>query len=351
MYPKKDSTDLRERRLTDSTDNATNEGRWLLLIHQIPHKPSYFRVKMWRRLQRLGAVALKNSVYVLPLNDQAYEDFQWVSREIASEGGEASVCTARFVEGISDDQIEALFNTARGADYAEIAKDVKQLAAETARLPAAERRSQAEGEVVRLRQRFEDTKAIDFFAASEGEAAERSLESLEERLRKPSGGSKAGRISQDSKVRGATWVTRRSIHVDRMASAWLIRNFIDPEATFKFAGSRHAPAPGEFRFDMFEAEFTHEGDRCTFEVLLDRFKLSDPGLRAIAEIIHDIDLKDSKFGRPEAVGIDLVMTGITLTEQQDTARLERASAVLADLHAYFRRKSERDRRGRKSPRK
>jgi hypothetical protein len=326
---------------------TTNEGRWLLLIHQIPHKPSYFRVKMWRRLQRLGAVPLKNSVYILPLNDQSYEDFQWVSREIVAEGGEASVCTARFVEGISDEQIEALFNSARGSDYAEITKDVKQLATQTARLPAAQRRSHAEADVGRLRKRLEETRGIDFFSAPEGEAAERSLESLEARVKQPMANDQKSGSAQSQEIRGATWVTRRSIHVDRMASAWLIKNFIDREASFRFVGSRYSPASGEYRFDMFEAEFTHEGDRCTFEVLLDRFGLSDPALRAIGEIIHDIDLKDGKFGRPEVAGIELMINGITMSQKKDEDRLERATAILADLYTFFGRKTQSSRRARK----
>src|SRR5579863_2240081 len=93
-----------------------SEARWLLLIHQIPPKPNYFRVKIWRRLQRLGAVAIKNSVYVLPKSDQAQEDFEWVLREIVQEGGDATLCEARLVEGLSDEQVEALFYAARDAD-------------------------------------------------------------------------------------------------------------------------------------------------------------------------------------------------------------------------------------------
>ncbi len=150
--------------------------------------------------------------------------------------------------------------------------------------------------------------------------------------------------------RARTWVTRRSIHVDRIASAWLIRRSIDPEATFKFVASRHAPAEGEVRFDMFAAEFTHEGDRCSFEVLLERFGIEDPALRAIAEIVHDIDLKDAKFGRPETAGIESLIAGLTLLHKTDEARLERGGAALSDLHAYFRRKAHREpRRGKEKP--
>src|SRR6476659_3797612 len=86
----------------------TGEGRWLLLIHQLPPKPDYFRVKIWRRLQTLGAVAIKNSVYALPFSPQASEDFQWLRKEITGGGGEASVCRATFVDGLADPQIESL---------------------------------------------------------------------------------------------------------------------------------------------------------------------------------------------------------------------------------------------------
>src|SRR2546428_4840077 len=104
------------------------EGRWLLLIHQLPPKPDYFRVKIWRRLQALGAVAIKNSVYALPFSAQASEDFQWLRKEITAGGGEASVCRAMFVDGLSDQQIEGLFRTARDAEYAEVARAAETVA-------------------------------------------------------------------------------------------------------------------------------------------------------------------------------------------------------------------------------
>src|SRR6266849_5585140 len=104
------------------------DTRWLLLIHQIPPKPDYFRVKIWRRLQRVGAVAIKNSVYVLPKNDQTLEDFQWTVREITEGGGDAWICEAGFVEGISSEQVEVLFRAARDADYAAISEEAKELA-------------------------------------------------------------------------------------------------------------------------------------------------------------------------------------------------------------------------------
>jgi Protein ChrB, N-terminal len=132
---------------------------WVLLIHQIPPKPGYFRVKVWRRLQRLGAVALKNSVYVLPKDDQTMEDFQWIRREIEAGGAEASICEATFLEGISNPQVEALFHAARDADYAEIASEATR-ATRARGIDAEQRRRQVE----RLRKRFDEVTGIDLKA-------------------------------------------------------------------------------------------------------------------------------------------------------------------------------------------
>jgi hypothetical protein len=134
--------------------------------------------------------------------------------------------------------------------------------------------------------------------------------------------------------RGRTWVTRSGIKVDRMASAWLIRKFIDPQARFKFVPAKgYVPQKNEVRFDMFEAEFTHDGDLCTFEVLVERFGLADPALRPIAEIVHDVDVKDAKYGREEAPGIGQVVAGIAAAHPDDEARLERGSALFEDMYA------------------
>src|SRR3990170_1897740 len=316
------------------------EGRWLLLIHQIPPKPNYFRVKIWRRLHRLGAVAVKNSVYVLPKSDQAQEDFQWVLREIAEGGGEASLCEARFVEGLSDEQIQELFQAARSSDYRQIAEEARRIAKSLpANLRAEDnRRGQAEIEVDRLKRRLAEVVAIDFFGAPGREAAQGLIFGLEARLHPTGPGMRSATPGKArlEELRRRTWVTRKGIHVDRMASAWLIRRFIDADASFKFVPGRgYKPEVGELRFDMFEAEFTHEGDNCTFEVLMDRLGLMDPALRPIAQIVHEIDLKDSKFGRHETAGIDRLIAGIAMAHKDDEIRLARAAAVFDDLYEYF----------------
>ncbi len=319
----------------------TGEPRWLLLIHQIPPKPDYFRVKVWRRLQKIGAVAIKNSVYVLPKNDQALEDFQWTLREITEGGAEGSICEADFIDGLSNDQVEALFRAARDADYAAIAEEARELARA---LQLRGKSNVDEGPnlqtaVERLRRRLSEVVAIDFFDALGRQAAEELVSELEARFGASARDQAASRANAQE-FRGRVWVTRKGIHVDRMASAWLIRRFIDPKAEFRFVAARgYRPQKDEIRFDMFEAEFTHQGDRCTFEVLLDRMALSTAPLHAIGEIIHDIDLKDTKFGRPEVAGIDRLITGICTAHKDDDTRLARAVALFDDLHESFARRS------------
>ena len=141
------------------------------------------------------------------------------------------------------------------------------------------------------------------------------------------------------RLKGRTWVTRTGVYVDRIACAWLIRRFIDPSATIRFApGKGYEPKEGELRFDMFEGEFTHEGDRCSFEVLLVRAGLNDPALRTIAEIVHDIDLKDAKFGREETAGIAHLITGIATANADDEGRIAQGAPVFDNLYQYFRSK-------------
>lgn len=320
----------------------STDSRWLLLIHQIPPKPDYFRVKIWRRLQRLGAVAVKNSVYVLPKSEQSQEDFQWVLREVIDSGGEASLCEARFVDGLSDDEVMNLFRSAREADYRRISQEAERLAASINKRSkaASESGKPAAIELERLQKRIADVAAVDFFGAPGRDTAERSIFSVETRLRERSSPAKAtggGWDIQD--LQGRTWVTRKGIHVDRMASAWLILRFIDPKAHIKFVPAKgYQPQTEELRFDMYEAEFTHEGDLCTFEVLLRKTGLKEPPLRSIAEIVHDIDLKDSKFAREETVGIDRLISGIAMRHKDDERRLARASDMFDDLYEYFKRK-------------
>ena len=315
---------------------------WLLLIHQLPAKPAYLRVKVWRRLQDIGAVAVKNAVHALPMNEETQEDFEWLLREIREGGGEAFVCEARLIDGLSDEEVRTLFDRARDADYAELSKEVEALSKSLLRRKASrDRTTELRTQIARLRKRLAEIAAIDFFGAIGRETAEELLRSLEAQLDKdePVASKAKPEPSLAETLRNRTWVTREGVYADRIASAWLIRRFIDPEARFKFvSGKGYRPQEGELRFDMFEAEFTHEGDKCTFEVLLERAALKDSALRAIAEIIHDIDLKDDKFGRTEVAGIRTLLDGIRVSTSDDARRIERGSEAFNDLYEFFRKK-------------
>ncbi len=311
------------------------EKEWLVLIHQIPPKPGYLRVKIWRRLQRLGAVALKNSVYVLPRNDQALEDFSWIVGELRASGAEGAVLEARVLEGITSSQLEALFHAARDADYSEVAEEARRLLKSRREDPVVLR-----AELERLHCRFAEVEAIDFFSAPGRLVTEGLLAEVELRMRPDLEDEEvAAPRLQRKELRDRTWVTRTGVHVDRIASAWLIRRFIDPKARFKFVAAKgYRREAGELRFDMFDGEFTHEGDRCTFEVLLHRLGLEDRALKHIGEIVHDLDFKDAKFERDEASGVGQAVAGICLLQREDEARLARGAELFEALYESFRRK-------------
>lgn len=312
-------------------------ARWLLLVHQLPSKPASERVRIWRRLRTLGAVALKNAVYALPASEQAREDFEWMLKEINSIAGEALICEARLINGLSDRDVRAMFAAARDEDYAALAKEARSLE-ELLRQEPPLTLADATTRLARLKASAAQIVAIDFFGASGRETVDGLLAALDARLQDKSSRRAATPRVPTTIFRNRVWVTRQGVHVDRIASAWLIRRFIDPDATFKFVpGHAYIPQPSELRFDMFEAEFSHEGDCCTFEVLLSRLGLADPALAAIAGIVHDIDLKDGKFGREETPGIAHLITGLAMTTDDDSQRIERGGVMLDGLYQYVRK--------------
>ena len=284
---------------------------------------------------------MKNSVYVLPDGDQSVEDFQWIRREIVDGGGDGSVCRAAFIDGLTDDQLRDAFRAARDADYEEIAGGRACASARSAGTRSGRhfgaRRGRRDADCGK---RFATVAAIDFFEASGRAAADEALNALELKLAHAE--RQAGRRRTVARgpreYRARTWVTRKGVFVDRIASAWLIRRFIDPDARFRFVDPEtYRPMPGELRFDMFEGEFTHEGDRCTFETLVFRFGLeNDAALMAIAEVVHDIDLKDAKYERPDTPGIETLLGGIARNTPNDDERIEHGGALFSALYASAR---------------
>jgi hypothetical protein len=314
---------------------------WLLLIHQLPAKPAYARVKVWRRLQALGAVTVKGAVYALPANAETQEDFAWLAKEIVEAGGEAMICEAALVEGLSDHEMQGLFDQARDEDYAKIAAEAREIATRRSEDMTDRELAETASQVTRLRKQLDAVVAIDFFGANGRLAAQGLVSGLEANLQKEDAMPAVEPAPAPGPLSNRTWVTRRGVQIDRIASAWLIRRFIDKAASFKFVpSSGYQPEPGELRFDMFEGEFTHRGDRCTFEVLLGHAALSDPALGAIGEIVHDIDLKDDKYGRAETAGVKSLIAGIAMPGADDEQRLARGAVLLDGLYDSFALKKD-----------
>lgn len=281
---------------------------------------------------------MKNSVYVLPNSDDGLEDFEWLAQEIRKQGGEATICEARFVDGVTDGRLIDRFKRAREADYRDVEVSAKAL------LEVVDDESTSGGKgpsirskIQRLSRRLEDIVSIDYFDADGRLTAAAVVERVAAPVAHPVSSTSDDRVPTSVEIGGGrTWVTRAGVKVDRIASAWLIRRFIDPTARFVFTTARNHPAAkGELRFDMFGGEYTHVGDSCTFESLLVAFRLSEPALVALGEIVHDIDCKDEKFGRPEGSGVATAISGLVARTTEDAVRLERGGALFDDLYEHF----------------
>ncbi len=310
--------------------------RWLLLVHQLPAKPAYARVKIWRQMQEIGAINVKGAVYMLPSGDEALSKFKHILKLIETHGGEGVLYESELLAGMRHDQLRGLFNAARDTDYQAVTDELRSLSLSWKK--AKKPKAHPVTALSRIAQRLAALGKIDFFHAPGRRAAEALLARLEHSHITKEPLAKSKRSFGPNDMIGKTWVTRQDIHVDRIACAWLIKRFVDPEGNLKFVpGKQYEPGPGEYRYDITDGEFTHEGDNCSFETILSRTRIADPALKAIAEIIHDIDLQDGKFDHPETVGISHVISGICRTQGSDDARVSRGSELFDDIYEQFRR--------------
>ena len=304
-------------------------GSWLFLLFNLPAKQSSDRVKVWRRLKKFGAIQLKTSTYVLPDEPVHYERFQWLAKEIVDTGGEATLVRFKDIEGMPHAAIVALFNEARARDYDELFEPLNLL------IKDDKARKQSSNQLQKLRQRFQEIRDIDYFQSSRGEDLQRLLqkaEALEAPKKKPE---TIMRLRAED-YRGKSWVTRPRPEIDRVGSAWLIRKFIDPSAKFVF-GNAPAEFPKAIPYDMFEVEFSHHGDYCTFETLIQRFSIRDRAVLRLAELIHDADVEDDKFHRVEGFGIEQIFKGWAKQGLSDQEILAKGFECFDALYAQFKR--------------
>jgi hypothetical protein len=316
---------------------GTIGGRWLVLIHQLPPRPSNLRVRVWRRLQHLGAVAFRHSVYVLPNTAETREDFEWLRAEILGLGGSATVMVADITNADDVEDLLEQFREPPRRDYDVLAREIKK---------ALERRRTGRGrssdpvagrEAKEMRERFARIRSRDYFEAESGPRAAdllRKLETAASNLtREPAKRTKKA----GGTFRGRTWVTRARPGVDRMASAWFIRRFVDRQARFMFVSANQGIPAGRIPFDMFGVEFGHHGSHCTLETLIDRFAVRDPAAERLAQVVHDLDLKDGHYDLPECATTGRLVDGLRRLYADDNQLLAQGMVMMEALYRSFAR--------------
>lgn len=318
-----------------------NKEEWLLVFYSVPSQPVSNRMKIWRKLAKTGAVQLKGAVYVLPASEEHREFFQWLISEVTSMGGDGAFARSSAIEPMDDAEIKKLFTGQRDREYRELEKNLEPLERKIESIRKGTRQQDRRvladmlGRIVR---EFDDVKKRDFFSSERGREMTKRIQQAQTAMNSL-GKSGAGsppllKSKQPDQYRGREWVTRTRPFVDRMASAWLIRKLIDPSAAFRFIREEDLKSvpSGSVVFDMKGGEFTHHGDLCTFEVLVKTFSIRDKAVRSIAEIVHDLDIKDDKYEHAETAGVEDILTGIRKSATDDGDALERGMAVFELLY-------------------
>jgi hypothetical protein len=295
---------------------------WLLLVFSLPAKSASQRVEIWRKLQRYGMLALRSSGYVLPNTAANQERMEWLATAIRTYRGQASVVQVQGFDDLPADRLKRLFVEARSHDYQKLLHETKKLIA----LPPSRRPG---GRFNRIRRRFLELQDIDFFGNPLRARLEKLLAKADE-----SKTAKSGRKNKkkSGEYVNRLWMTRPHPGIDRVSSAWLIRRFIDPKASFVF-GAEPSAHPDAIPFDMFCPQgFGHIGEDCTFETLYKQFSIRDGRVKRIAQIIHDADLGDEKFGRAEGLGLDKVLSGWAKQDLPDDELLQRGMDLIEGLN-------------------
>lgn len=323
---------------------------WLVLIYYLPPEAGSARVRIWRKMKKLGMVSFRNSVYFLPFSEEHYEITQWLCQEIQKAGGEATLLKTQSVENLTDEEVADFFRKARGEEYGQVALVAEDLHVRLVALGSARGKAGKDvgaagmiglvDELKGIEKRLSEIREIDFFGAPGRRQAEETASRCRQDVRRlqkqeeppdKSAGQRQPRLDH-ADFQGKTWVTRPRPFVDRIATAWAISRFIDPKARFVFAND-HATATGAVPFDYVDADISHQGEDCTFETLVNRFGFKSEAIDDVAEIVHDVDLKDAKFNRLEAAGLETILKGLAATHAGDQELMERGFALFDNLFA------------------
>ena len=293
---------------------------WLLLVFSLPANRASQRVEVWRKLQRYGTLPLRSSGHVLPNSAANQEKLEWLAGTIRSYKGQASVVQVEAFDDLPDGHLRQLFLEASSRHYDRLLRESKKLVS----LPHSQRPPR---QLSRLRRRFQEIAATDFFANPMQARVEAVLARADE-----AGAVSPKRKAKAAEYRNRVWMTRPRPGIDRVSSAWLIERFIDPKAKFVF-GDDPAMHQEAVPFDMFSPQgFGHRDHDCTFETLCKEFAIRDGRVRRIAQIIHDADLGDEKFGRMEGLGLDQVLDGWAKQDVPDDELLRRGMELIEGLY-------------------
>jgi len=330
-------------RAPHSKGNYTQQ-KWLLLLFELPTSLSNLRVKVWRKLQKIGAVNLKGSVWALPGTEETKEDFAWLAQEIEDGGGQAFLMCGQSLSDRTEEAIITLFQHARDKEYEEIIEAGEEILEQCSHFNS-DSNSSVNHEILQLlsnlKHKFKEIQAVDFFPSIQQTKAREQIEAISVAVVKAA---KHSQIQVSQKVlslrredyKGKIWVTRQHMHIDRLSCAWLIRRFIDSKARFQFVASYQPPTSKDdsiIPFDMAGGILRHHNDNCTFETMVHAFGFSDDkALISLSQIVHDVDNKDKKFGRPEAGGIDLLVRSLSSKAKDDHALLKSGIPVFDALY-------------------
>jgi len=294
---------------------------WLLLIFSLPAKRGSERVGIWRKLQKYGTLALRNSGYVLPNTPANQERFEWLATAIRGFKGEASVLQVQAIDDPPSDILKEQFREERKPDYTALIRELQQLKLSTQGFST---------QLARLKRRFEEIVEIDFFECPLKAKAEEAIYKAEHPVTTHERAGK-GRVSK-MEYQNRAWITRPGPGIDRVSSAWLIKRYIDSKASFLFDSNPNIH-PEAVPFDMYQAGgFGHESEKCTFETLCARFGLADKKVRLIGQAIHDADLDDEKFGRTEGITINQILKGWAKQGIPDDELLHRGMDLIEALY-------------------
>ena len=315
------------------------EKKWFVLSFSLPAKSQAIRVKVWRRLQAIGTIQAKNSLYVLPASVDHAEHFTWLAKEVEEGEGEALFFETEAIRNLDDQAIMDTFARERDAEYAALDEELQAALALTRGKDLASLDRELLSTRRKCGRRLEAIRSRDFFPSGKGVRTTTLLHQLSALLdgRDTEGAPAITPLRREDFV-GKTWITRERPYVDRLATIWAVKRFIDPDARLVFVAhdARVDKRQDAVRFDMPEAEFTHLGGRITFEVVIASFGLAQEVPPGLIATLRAIDLEEMDTAPVEAAGIKRVLDGLHVTLRDDKQLIEAALPLFDALSATYK---------------